>query len=125
MTTTLTRAQVQAARERAEKATPGPWATDRECMEQAVLRPNGVMVCDCCIMSFSPPVSDKECSRNGRFIAASRTDVPALCDLAEALADIVHRWNRYRLGENFNGLDADKLIADTTAFLATYDGARP
>ena len=87
------------ARARAEKATPGPW---RLFYRHGGRRPPIVAV------MFGPArqevvawpgfdssdVPKSHWRRNGTFIAAARTDVPALCGDVEALTDLARRLAR-------------------------------
>jgi len=67
-------------RERAEKATPGEWRLSG--CDWIWSRPGSVEIG---IMNCTTPSSESKCLENGQFIAASRTDVPALLALVEAL----------------------------------------
>jgi len=81
---------LQAIRERAEKATPEPWVADNALPGWFLKQPHAGyrIVAEC-------PVK----CRNGMehhphydylFMAAARTDVPALLDLIDTLAEALH-----------------------------------
>lgn len=87
------------ARERAEKATPGPWTVDTDVFEEGESieivvmgqNPMEMMFTDATtIMPTSLEAHDaaKETQnyRNGEFVAHARTDVPELSALVDALA---------------------------------------
>lgn len=78
------RALAAAARERADKATAGPWRTNGPCVLSA--RQGGDLVC-----SVAGQESPEERLSTLRFIAAARTDVPALADALGAALDEVRR----------------------------------
>ena len=72
---------LQAVRERADKATAGPWFADHDQREDGAdqVIGNGVTVA-----FIATPLEEHEDDTD--FIAHSRTDVPALLDLVETLA---------------------------------------
>ena len=75
---------IREARKRAEKATPGPWDGDIWDFNVWTIRgPHGAEV-----------VADYVDKPNATFIAAARSDVPALCDLAEEQAREIERLTK-------------------------------
>lgn len=85
----MTREAIRAARERAEKATPGRFALglDLSVNKPAVVR-LPIEDPDCWFASFAHQV-------DAAFHVAARTDVPALCDTAEAYHDLVERVEKF------------------------------
>lgn len=77
------RPDIAAIRARADAATKGPWE-----VADAMTPPSRDHVADCGGDNYVCPVDDgslQECDVDARFIAAARTDVPALCNRVEAL----------------------------------------
>ncbi|MDP9478211.1 MAG: hypothetical protein M3R38_21440 [Actinomycetota bacterium] len=81
------RRRAREARERAEKATEGPWESwypeDFE-----VAGPKELRICKL------PHGISSTHEANAQFIAHARTDVPELCSLVDALAGEVERLGR-------------------------------
>ena len=78
---------LQAMRERADKATAGPWFADFDKRDDGA---DQVITQNVTIAFIATPL---ESYRNDAvFIAASRTDVPALLDLIETLAEALERY---------------------------------
>jgi hypothetical protein len=94
--TILTPEQVRAIRERAEKATPGPWTADKPPRDNdgwslaviiaAVARGQGI---------YAIPPGGSYPAADQNFIAAARTDVPALCATVEALRGLLGEARSY------------------------------
>lgn len=95
------------ARARAEKATLGPWAPDHtEAGDVVVWGPEEDWLANVGNWARQNPEATLEMqslqyvqmrdAADGEFIAAARSDVPALCDDVEALADLARRlsWGR-------------------------------
>ncbi len=83
----MSRVDLSAIRKRAEQATPGPWEAKYHHLWRVVTPDNDVAY-DCDVDVYSATNPDGTIMRqadNAEFIAASRTDVPALCDEVEAL----------------------------------------
>lgn len=104
------RALAAAARERADKATAGPWRTNGPCVLSA--RQGGDLVC-----SVAGQESPEERLSTLRFIAAARTDVPAL---AAALEQAVAEVERLRAEIDSLRSRASELPG-LTATLDAYD----
>lgn len=116
----MTPNEVTAARERAEKATEGPWRTYYEVFRPQFSNRRVIEVqCNekCPIVpwvgfddSFR---TKKQHLANARFIAHARTDVPALCDaLDEARAEVeVREINAMARGKLASSERADKAEA--------------
>lgn len=81
----LSSEQVAEAKKRADEASEGPWVT-HSMNDAAVYADNAEKgwIAEC---RWQPKAHCDyfEAKRNGHFIAAARTDVPALCDSHEAL----------------------------------------
>jgi len=95
MTTTkpLTRAELDAIRERCEAATPGPWtpvpqtSDGRHIREAAVVNASMQSFWQCCYKQ-----GNGQPEQDAAFIAAARTDVPALLAHIEALETALREW---------------------------------
>lgn len=90
----MTRAQVEQARARADKATPGPWYAGADADVRSDEKADAVCVID---------LRD-----DNAFIAAARSDVPALAETVDALVEAL----RHCVEEH----DCD----EAAAILATY-----
>ena len=82
---TVTDAELDAIRGRAAKATPGPWEP-----VSGMIFPcegDGPVVCstDCEILVFGPRGAEAKAFEDQEFIAAARTDIPALLAEVERL----------------------------------------
>lgn len=81
---TLTDAQIAAIRERAAKATPGPWGIGNTSPDQRmVLGENGEGRYVCSVQIWQTPrafglIEEPQREANAAFIAAAITDIPAL-----------------------------------------------
>ena len=100
-------------RAQADAATPGPWETDGTGeVSQHWSRPEpwetvvGTEV-SCMSYCYGGSAKGAERAEDAKFIAASRTDVPALLDLADAVLDL-----------------ADELDRDGNAFMSDADPGR-
>lgn len=98
---------IQQIKERADKATIGPWAVYEN-------YENGIEICDgetrrswSSINAYDDP---KQITDNAEFIASARTDVPALCN---ALAIAVKALEDYNLRPQSSrrNFTADKALA--------------
>lgn len=77
---------LEAIRKRAEAATPGPWAIDPGSNGQDLLAYTANEGKAWTVRAYIAGICWKEnWQANMHFIAASRTDVPALCDEVERL----------------------------------------
>lgn len=97
----MTQGELEAIRERAKAATPGPWEYDGEGFLESG---GGTVAVVYTADDFDGDAVDASSfDANGPFIAAARQNVPALCDaLAEAwdyLARFANDSDQYRLGE--------------------------
>lgn len=127
----MTRQQVQAARERAEKATPGPWSTNLSGKgEHSITGPELAYVADVYSRlagAINYP-SDEEAIGNLAFIAAARTDVPALAASLEAAMEAIRATvteNDHATCSSRTKEPCDCWQSKLLAVLATYDGAKP
>ena len=81
---------LQAVRERADKATAGPWAAEKRetsCGYAWHIDPIGAcLYVDTRGGVCNPDMDDATAKANAELLADSRTDVPALLDLIETLA---------------------------------------
>lgn len=109
----MTDEELQAIRTRAEAATPGPWTEGAGTVaggevRELVIGPDGRTIIAMAYGGFGHPMPD--CTREDRaFIAAARTDVPALLaeverlraerDEVEALLPAVFRFVHKETGE--------------------------
>ena len=84
--TELSAAEVAAIRERANKATPGPWAkvTSRDVLP-AVIAPGRAAI-----------AMDFDSDADADFVAASRSDVHRLCDTIDAMRAKIERLKAER-----------------------------
>lgn len=91
----MIKAQLKQIRERAEKATPGPWAIDpkfrismdggRHAFLEVYSRIRAIWVAK--VQTFS---DDKgEYAANAELTATARTDIPALCDALEKAMGVI------------------------------------
>jgi hypothetical protein len=81
----MTPDEIARIRERADKATPGPWRYDAHgYIEGPVEGPDGIDIAS--LPGYDPQVyRQDEIRANGAFLAASRADIPALLDEVERL----------------------------------------
>lgn len=99
---TLTAAELQAMRERCEKARPGPWMTKKRGEPGDMIRQTTWVDCgepghnDCAVAQTSQPVAIVDLSHkraiaeaDAAFIAHSRTDIPALLDEVTKLREML------------------------------------
>lgn len=91
-----TQAEIEAIRERAEKATPGPWALWTGCSWRRFgSEATGKTVCEPCTYSDRDRHPDLEFRNGGQdgpdaiFLAGARTDVPTLLAAYDHLAGVL------------------------------------
>ena len=94
----MTRPDLDAIRARCDAATPGPWKTESEQGHGRGVRAiASVAWCPvaCAVGKESQSIGQRDASRNARFIAHARTDIPALLAYVEEL----ERRVTYTVGE--------------------------
>jgi hypothetical protein len=130
MSDLLTPEQLAAIRERAEKATVGPWHTDDAQDDWVVVAPSG-MVCDiawegCVDMAHPERGAVQNVAANATFIAAARADVPALlahvAALSEELTEARRGFSTATLVRHIRAVEAERDAA--LAKLAAVEGER-
>jgi hypothetical protein len=97
----LTRQDSKSIRERADKATPGPWCVAGSPQDFVIAKHGGSERC-----SDNPVVwAEDDCLSGNRvdaeFIAHARADVPRLADEVERLRQILRRVLVWQLGRSF------------------------
>jgi hypothetical protein len=106
---TLTNADLAAIRERAEAASPGPWDFSTHWVWRTEL--DGRRARSFAIVHDNPD--------DARFIAHSRTDIPALLDIIEEMREVLAwyaDWEHYKLIHDVRRGDPEfdrEILADT------------
>jgi hypothetical protein len=97
----LTAQDLRSIRERAERATPGPWCVAGSPRDFVIAKHGGSERC-----SDNPVVwADDDCLSGNKvdaeFIAHARADVPRLADEVDRLRQVVRRVLVWQLGPSF------------------------
>jgi hypothetical protein len=122
----LTKQDLEAIRERADKATAGPWCVAGSFRDFVVARHGGSERC-----SDNPVLwAEDDCLAGNRadaeFVAGARTDVLRLVDEVDRLREILHRALVWQLGPTF-AVDIragcpDRELADEIAEICSSPG---
>lgn len=97
----LTAQDLRSIRERADRATPGPWCVAGSPRDFVIAKHGGSERC-----SDNPVVwADDDClsgsTVDAEFIAHARADVPRLADEVDRLRQVVRRVLVWQLGQSF------------------------